>query len=291
MRKYLYILFLFFCFPLLHAGAVNDVLKEEWEGFSSEYPSLAEFSPDEMASIANQWGKKVAETLSVSERIREIDPVVVEKLIDLLQEDAPKIFMRHGEQQKTELIRQLPAVAQKIEMMRLPENVENSLTKASMAEWMEGMIVWEYLRQKIDRSFVLESSKNRRSEFPASSLAYALKIDASMNPSLDCVNYLPSNQMSTSEILKELPDGTLPWEKQKVDTVVGPGIYESITQEMEKLLCSCKGNAVFIAITHTQQTNAIATLSDLPIIRLGNFGFLLLTENHKEMFSDGFYKK
>jgi hypothetical protein len=294
MRCYLYALFFVFCTSWLHAQVVNGecILKKEWDAFSSQYPALVEFSSDEIAVIANQWGKKIAEILSVSETIREVDPVVVDKLLTILQEDEPRIFMRHGEQQKTERIQQLPAVEQKIEMMRLPDNIENALTKASLVEWMEGMIVWEYLKQKTGRHFFLESSKNRRAELPADLLGYALKTDVSINENLNCVNYSPNNKMSTSEILKWLPDGTLPWNQQKVDAVVGPGTYEHMIQEMEKLLCSSMdADTIFIAITHTQQTNAIAVLSGLPVIRLGNFGFMLLTDRHKEVFPEGFYKK
>lgn len=193
---------------------------------------------------------------------------------------------------RTEQTQRLPTVEQKIEMMRLPDNVENALTRASIAEWMAGMIVWEYLKQKTERYFILESSKNRRAEIPASALAYALKTIAKTNTHLTCVNYPSADEMCNEEILKWLPDGTLPWEKQKVDAVIGSGTYEHLTQEMKILLNSAReANAIFIAITHTQQTNAIATLSDLPTIRLGNFGFILFTGKHKEMFPEGFYKK
>jgi hypothetical protein len=290
----LYVLFFLFSITHAHAQISSDesILKEEWVSFSSQHPSLAAFSSEEITTLANQWGKKVAKLLSVSDAIRGIDAEAVEKLISLLEEDNPHIFMRHGEQQKTEQVQRLSVVEQKIEMMRLPDNIENVLTRASLAEWMEGMIVWEYLKQKTGRRFRLESSKNRRAEIPASALAYALRITADKNCNLNCVNYPSNDEMSNAEVLKWIPDGTLPWEKQTVDAVIGSGTYEHLTREMEILLNSSKEpNAIFIAITHTQQTNAIATLLDLPIIRLGNFGFILFTEKHTEMFPEGFYKK
>ena len=98
--------------------------------------------------------------------------------------------------------------------------------------------------------------------------------------------------MQTSEILKLVPDGTLPWEKQKVDALIGPGTYEEINQEMEKLLTAClEQNTIFIALTHTQQINAVALLLDKPLLRLGNFGFILSTDQNKEMFAEGFFQK
>ena len=66
-------------------------------------------------------------------------------------------------------------------MMQLPDNLDNGLTKVSLAEWMEGMIIWEYLKQKTDKSFVVESSKNKRAKLPASTLAYALKAPLSLS--------------------------------------------------------------------------------------------------------------
>lgn len=292
MKKYFYALLLLFSFSHVQASSDERLLKEAWSSFSSLHPSLTKFTPEEIATLANQWGEKVAKSLSVSEPIRGVDATVVETLLTLLQEDNPQIFMRHGEQQKTELTQRLPAIEQKIQMMRLPDNLEDSLTKASIAEWMEGMIVWDYLKQKTECSFLLETSKNRRAEFPASTLAYVLNTTAHINDNLNCVNYPSSDEISNIELLKHLPDGTLPWEKQKVDLIIGLGAYEHITQEMKMLLNAPRDpNVVFIAITHTQQTNAVATLSDLPIIRLGNFGFMLFTEEHKEIFPNGFYKK
>ena len=97
MKKYLFILFFLLSLPLLHAED-EEVLKTAWTAFSCKHPSLKSLSPEEIAKIANQWGEHIAKTLSVSEPIREIDPLIVEKLLPLLQEDQPKIFMRHGEQ-------------------------------------------------------------------------------------------------------------------------------------------------------------------------------------------------
>lgn len=294
MKKIFVCFLLFFCVLLLHAeGSVEEyALEDAWQLFSSKYPSLTQFTPEEIAIIANEWGEKMAVTLSVSETIRSIDASVIEKLLLLLQEKKPQIFMRHGEQQKTAQIQCLAAADQKIEMMRQIDNMENPLTKPSIAEWLEGMIVWEYLKEKSGHSFILESSKNRRAEMPASTLAYALKTTLSMNDKLNCVNYPSSHEMSNAEILKWLPDGTLPWEKTKVDAIIGSGTYEQVTKDMDNLLSSCKNaDAIYIAITHTQQINALASLFDLPIVRLGNFGFILLTDKHKEMFLEGFYKK
>lgn len=104
MKKYLYALFLLFCIPYVQAQASSDeyVLKKEWKSFSSKYPSLTAFSSEEIAALADQWGKQVATILSVSDSIRNIDSVVIDKLIFLLQEDNPRIFMRHGEQNRTD---------------------------------------------------------------------------------------------------------------------------------------------------------------------------------------------
>lgn len=270
----------------------EHVLRTEWRAFSCKNSSLVEFSPTEIAVIANEWGIKMMVLLEAPGTVREIDPVAVEKLMALLEEDEAKIFMRHGEQARMGEVHQLSIELEKIEMMRLPDNFESSLTKASIAELMEGMIVWEYLRQKTNRSFIIESSKNKRATLPAYALAYALKTDVNFRENLNCVNYPSEDKMSTLEILKWLPDGTLPWEKQKVDAVVGLGVYEYINDEMEKLLfVHNQHNNVSITITHTQQMNSIAILSGLPATRLGNFGFIALTDKHKEVFSNGFYKK
>jgi hypothetical protein len=283
----------FICTPFLQAGNCDEcVLKQSWQAFLMEVPSLSNLSSEEVAVLANEWGKKVADTLFVAEPIREIDPALVEKLTHLVQCHESKIFMRHGEQEKSQAIAKLPANLQKIEMMRLPDNMQNSLTAGSKAELMAGMIVWKYVKEKCDCNFVLASSENRRAALPALSLGMALETDVHFDPSLTCVNYPPSKDMPNAEILKLLPEGTLPWEKQKVDSVIGEGTYDRITMDMAKLLSAPNSSTTtFLAITHNQQTNAVATLQDLPATRLRNFGFMVFSENSKAVFANGFYKK
>ncbi len=293
MKKHAYVFLILLC-SALQAKIPHDeqILKETWQSFSSHHSSLTHFTAEEITTIANLWGKKLAKSLSVQGSIRNIDPIIVEKLLILLQEKDIQIYIRHGEQQRTEQVRKLPSIEQKIEMMRLEENLENPLTEESLSEWIEGMIIWKYLQEKTGRSQVLESSKNRRAEIPASALGFALKTQLHFNDALDCVNYPSCQEMSNAEILKWLPDGSLPWKRDKVDAIIGPGTYERITQEMEKLLSSSKdSNTMYFAFTHTQQINAIAAASDLPIVRLGNFGFILITDQHIEMFTEGFYRK
>jgi len=270
----------------------EQVLKKEWKAFLGGHPSLADRSPGEIAELANQRGKSLASTLAVTEAIREIDADAVEKSLALLSEEEPKVFMRHGEQEQTARVKQLAPELQKIEMMRLADNSKNSLTKASTAEWIESMIVWEYFRQKTGRRFVVESSENKRAAVPANALALALKKKVKYKKSLNCVNYPSRKIRPDADILKLLPDGTLPWEKQKIDAVIGAGTYERITKDMKALLKPRNGdNTAFVAITHTQQTNAVATLNGLPAVRLGNFGFMIVTGQHREVLPSGFYKK
>lgn len=292
--NYVYALFFAFFSFYLQAEISRDqsLLESSWNSFISQHPSLAKFTSDEITNIANQWGRELAKTLLASGGIREIDPTIVHSLLTLLQESNVQIFMRHGEQQKTPRIQNLPIREQKIEMMRLPDNIENSLTEASIAEWMEGLIIWEYLKQKTGRYVILESSKNQRAIIPASALAYVLKAPLHINEMLTCINYPSSHELSNIELLTHLPDGTVPWEEHKVNAIIGPGTYEHITQNMKHLIVSSKrSHTIFIAITHTQQTNAIATLLDMPIMRLGNFGFILLTDRNKAIFPEGFYNK
>ncbi len=290
VKKNLSVLFVF-CMSFLSAEKNEDILKEQWEIFANHHPSLESFSSKEVASLANQWGKRISQRLGISETVREVDALSVERLTVLLQEGRPKVFMRHGEQQKTEKVSHLLANLQKIEMMRLPDNFENSLTQASLAEWLEGMIIWNYISQKTACSVILESSQNKRAELLSCLLAPVLKTQVNFKESLNCVNYPSARSLSDTEILELLPDGTLPWEQQKVDTIIAPGTYEHISQEMNKIL-NFKESAqvIFIAITHTQQINAVAVALGLPPTRLGNFGFMVVTDKNKEVFPDGFYR-
>jgi hypothetical protein len=284
MKKYLLSFFILLSLSL-SAHNFETLLKEQWDLFSSQNPNLKQLTSVQVATLANQWGKETAQKLQTTDVVREIDPAVVESLLPL--SGNVQVFMRHGEQQKSDRVKALPPEEQKLEMTRLPDNLVNSLTKGSVAEWMESMIVWDYLKQK-SGSLAVESSKNERARLPAATLAFALKTKLQLSEVLNCVNYPGEEQISPRELLKMLPDGTLPWDQNKVDCVIGQGTYDRITQEMQDLL-TCKTRTIYI--THTQQINAVSSLLDLPVTRLGNFGFVVVIEGKGKLFSDGFYKK
>ena len=60
MKRIVVCALLLFCISYLQAQLSHDerVLQEEWQLFSSEYPSLTAFTSEEIAALANRWGKR-----------------------------------------------------------------------------------------------------------------------------------------------------------------------------------------------------------------------------------------
>lgn len=294
MKNYFLILISSLSLQTLYAKPLekSDILKKEWHAFSCRYLDLTCFTPNEIAALANHWGEKISKELKVTgNNIRKIDPEIVCKMLIVLQNCEVKILMRHGEQEKTTTVQTLSPALQKIAMMRLPDNQENTLTDASYVKWIEGMIIFSYLKQKTGKNFRITTSKNTRALLPAALLGEALNTCLDLEKRLNCVNYPPEEIMPAEEILKWLPEGSLPWEMEIVNRIIGPGTYEKITEGMRDFLDAKNSPCtIVLTITHTQQLNAAAQLVSLPVKRMGNYGFIVVTEKEALLFPEGFYK-
>jgi sulfatase maturation enzyme AslB (radical SAM superfamily) len=99
--------------------------------------------------------------------------------------------------------------------------------------------------------------------------------------------------MTGEQLLALLPNGSLPWIQDTVDQMIGEGTYDEIHTNISHMLNSFyKGNVIFV--THTQQINATAEQYQLPIERLGTYGFLLIpqagTIEKAQIFTHGVFQ-
>jgi hypothetical protein len=254
-------------------------LQEKAATFKEEYPTLSDCSPEEAALLANSYIEAAS-----SANLRKIDPAIVNELLALMQSGEIKIFMRHGEQKKSARALGLNGALQKIEMMRAPDNRDNPITLDSSAEFLGVYATLEYLKEKTGRMIPVQTSRNMRAALPASvfgPLDHAAGI-------WDCVDYPSEEVMAAVEILRILPDGTLPWEQGIVDRIIKEGAYARITADMRQAL-NVSGS--LLAITHTQQLNALALQLGLPVARMGNFGFIVVAKSGSKLFPNGFFSK
>lgn len=192
------------------------------------------------------------------------------------------ILMRHGEQAKSEAVSQLPTAAeQKIAMMRHDENRTAGITSSSYSELEE--VLAAFSDQKLN--LTIESSENMRAYLPAEWLSKHLHAPLRTRSIWNCIDYLDS--LPTAELLQILPDGTVPWEQDKIDRVAGPGTYDKISESVEKELTP--GPEIRIIITHTQQIQAACKKLGLPLARLSHYGFVLILENGQaHIYPNGF---
>ena len=224
--------------------------------------------------------------------IRVLDPITVAEVKELTQQGPVVLVMRHGEQQQSNWVEELPSPAyRKIAMMRKEENLTNPLTKYSSEELMETVRALQDIIQSSElSSWHIESSENLRALQAAATLAEHLGIPLIIRKRWKCVNYPDECDMSTEELLNILPSGSLPWDKELVDLVIGEGTFDLIHKYVGKSLHSYEPNEGAIVITHTQQINAACEQKGLPVQRLGYYGFVLINAQEAQLFSSGFYK-
>lgn len=205
----------------------------------------------------------------------------------------PAIFMmRHGEQKQSVWVEELadPAL-KKIAMMRKEENMKNPLTSASALELQETAHAFQnIIKNSGISSWHIETSKNLRAFQTAAILAKELNLPVCVKEKWTCINYPEKAEMSTEDLLKLLPDGTLPWTIEHVDAVGGPGTYDKIHENVRESIISYQPEQGVIIITHTQQMNAAAQQQGLPVTRVENYGFVLITGTKTRLFSSGLYQ-
>ena len=258
-------------------GEFHDVLQS---------PELFGESP----SVFSDKVKVYLDALAKENGLREprrLDPQILQDVKEALQSQAVCILMRHGEQEESEWVKNLTVARKKIEMMRCNENLMNSLTKDSVLEALATALALKYVLNKSGQEKVFYSSQNARAFEAGELMGKVLEQTFQKNRVWDCVNYPEELLLPINELEKKLPDGSLPWEEGIVDRILGLGSYVKIHQEMTKEL---QGKP-FIALTHTQQINAVAEQYDQPLERLTYFGFILVDPNIHiaKTFKTGFF--
>ncbi len=250
-------------------------------------------TPEELVEYAYDWQCNTADLLGVDyTNLKRLDPLSVAQLVQVFGNGGALMVLRHGEQHKSKRVRSIESAAlQKVEMMREPNNVMAPVTLDSAADFVATMIALRYASDVTGRSVCLESSSNCRCVGPMKGLAKILGRRLSYEAKWDCVNYLGANVLSDEELLSLLPTGSLPWDEKLVDAVVGQGTYQRITEEMSYAIAQVPSSCFRVAMTHTQQTNAICGLRGLPIVRLGYYGFVVVptSDDGAQLFTHGLY--
>lgn len=247
---------------------------------------------DEYIQSINQCIIDITEHHRICERPRLIDAKAVRKLMQLFDSGKVMILMRHGEQQMSQRVKSLPNKAlQKIAMMRMEENTNNPLTEHSQIELYGTVAVIDYIKAYSKVAWRIETSSNRRAYQAANLIGDATNIPVTNNSIWDCVNYPEESIISTKNLLEILPNGSLPWDLEVVNRVIGPGTYEKIHRDVNVASKSLHDKECLLCISHTQQLNALAEQKNLPIIRLGYYGFIVITDDSRaEIFPNGIYQ-
>lgn len=174
--------------------------------------------------------------------------------------------MRHGVQAITSDIAALPAVEQKIRLMQPPHNTDDPITLASGVEAIGTGLALAWAAQLARKDVVVLTTANARGRQVATVFGSILGVPVYPDKRLDCIDYRTDiSAEAISEILGKDKAGKLVWGEAKVDGVTREGTYQRITQDMRGLIGSALDqNHIVIAITHTQQLNAVAVDTGMP---------------------------
>ena len=138
---------------------------------------LKEQSPASLTSTIQKMQNSLAQRLRVKESFRYVNERVVEELLSLCGKAPVKIFMRHGEQLKSSRVKKITSTRlQRIEMMREPENFRNPPTKRTLVELLGTVMVFAYIKEKLQSTVQMVSSPNRRASIPAGLISESLNV-------------------------------------------------------------------------------------------------------------------
>ncbi|VEG92458.1 hypothetical protein [Legionella spiritensis] len=266
---------------------------------AKEPPVTALLAPENLSMLsASQFSSRVNNILFDLASKYAIDPKhlrpVVAKAIEHVINDFGThhlctFIMRHGEQVVAPELSEYDAARKKIIMMQDDHNDNDSITLSSALEFCATFLTFAYIQSQTAARITIESSPNPRAAHPARLMADALACDLEFRESWRCVNYPADERFEEHGLSRYLNHGTLPWEKEAVDAVVGERAFDRIMTDMQKVLeHPAKSGQIRIIITHTQQTNAVCQLSHLKPVRLNNYGYVAISDK-ATLHPSGFY--
>lgn len=225
--------------------------------------------------------------------IRRIDAAQLAKLYDHVNaEQGGRFILRHGEQDPGSQIDSLnDETSKKIAMMQSPHNEQDPIRISSAIEYIGTLMIILYIKSRTRYQPIIESSSNLRAKQPADALGQILKTDVSYPSKWQCVNYRDNAFLDVTLLDK----GTVPWQEKNIDTVVKAGAFAEINQNMLQIKNQPTPLACLeLDFTHTQQTQSLCQQSNLPVQRLGNYGFIYQPRDPLKpmiIFENGFYQK
>lgn len=255
---------------------------------------LAGKSIVEVVAFANAAEAEARRTLHLFETAstRIVDEAAAGFMLEFSEGDGVALWMRHGKQQAQ-------AGHSKIDMMRLPDNMEDPMTDESLIEAVGTGIILRYIAEKTGKPIEVKTSENKRAMQAAGIIAAIANARASVDQRLTCVNY--NNNLINEEVNQRLGlenNGSLVWEEEIVDSVCGEGTWARISSgTIEMLNESQRGRGtekITVFLTHTQQTNVLDNAYGDNPTRLAELGFRATRRASRKpvtaLLHDGFYK-
>lgn len=184
-------------------------------------------------------------------RARMLDVRKLSSLEEILSGPGSRtIFIRHGVQKSD--------ATSKEEMMQEAHNVHDPVTDDSLVEAIGTTLMLMYLAAVTKRKIRVRTSENVRSAQIAVIISEMSGAEFIVDKRLNCINY-PDVLNEEQKTLLAKTGGTVPWEREGINTIAGPLTFETMTSDMKDLKEEVMQgeNVLEVFITHAQQLNAL----------------------------------
>lgn len=284
---------------------------QTWTNFrTTHYQQISRIGAlpaEEDVALAGELSDEVSQAIGVDRANSSLDMLDRNKftqLVDFVSGGGNKvIFMRHGEQNVPEgVIPNMHPALKKIRMMQDPSNMGDAITNESMTEAFALGLALMYVQAKTSKRIKVYTSENMRAlEISRIISAMASNAACIADEGLNCIVYKNEQDqppVTTEQLMKALPSGTMPWDRVMVDQWCksarnGRKQSEVITETIQRLLeegTKPEGDELLVVLTHTQQLAEVLRLTGKltdPYARFPEFTMIAVDGSSSVIFPRG----
>lgn len=259
---------------------------------AADVANLAQHTAFNLLLLKNRLVTAEVPTPGLIRLPRPVSSNSINTLLEHERNPVPNLYvMRHGAQQMDEQIRNLDAINQKIEMMKDPRNSTDPVTDDSLAEAVSQAVAFKYLRDRRGRGVAVITSQTVRAAQVGFVFSEVLGVPLLNDPRLDCVSYPNEPNEDIDRKLGHENKGSLPWDKEIIDRVIGQGTHAKICRDMDEFVARrLTAEQDTIIITHTQQTNRVDELLGQRPQRYPNLGYTVASVT-SQFYGEGIFEQ
>lgn len=241
---------------------------------------------------------KATALLHLGGRCRNPSGVAIAQLCQEFARCDGAILMRHGAQVTSKIFADETPAACKVRQMQHSDNRSNHASPVSWAEAAGmGALLVAILSIESGTEIRIRTSENQRARDVAEILAAFLGTSATIDSRLTCVDYADTVQLPRYDD-PSIPsplnaDGTVPWDRARIDAACGDGTYERVHAQTTAIMADITHpvpnlpagpRIITLCLTHTQQLNVVGVQA-----RISELGMCIQTPSGSVLLPNGIY--